>query len=69
MRHGPAKRIDLAHEVTLADSANGRIAAHLANGFDAVGQQQGARTAACRRKRRFGAGMSATDDDDLEILR
>src|SRR5690606_3726854 len=68
MRHGTAECIDLAHEMALADSANGWIAAHLPNGFDAVGQQQGTRTTARRRQRRLGAGMAATDDDDLEIL-
>ena len=67
--HGSAQCVDLADDVPLGHAANGRIAAHLANGFDAVGEQQGARTTACRRKRRFGAGMSATNDDDLEILR
>jgi hypothetical protein len=47
-RHDPAERVDLLDEVTLADAADRRIAAHLAERFDALSQQQRARTHAGR---------------------
>ena len=64
-RHHAAQRIDLAHQVALADAADGRIAAHRADGFDALRQQQRARAAARRGQRGFDAGMSAADHDDI----
>jgi hypothetical protein len=38
-RHGAAQRVDLLDEVSLADTANRRIAGHLAQRVDAVGEQ------------------------------
>jgi hypothetical protein len=63
--HRPAQRVDLAHQVTLADPADRRVAAHLADGFDVVGQQQRARTAACRRQGGLGPGVAAADHDHV----
>src|SRR5262249_1164641 len=37
-RHGTSERIDLANEVALPDSPYGGIAAHLPQGFDALGE-------------------------------
>jgi hypothetical protein len=59
----PPERIDLLHQVTLADAADGRIAAHLPQRLDIVGEQQGASAHARSRERGFGAGMAAADDD------
>ncbi len=53
--HEPAERVDLLDQVPLADAADRRVAAHLADGLDVLGQQQGARAAARRRQRRLGA--------------
>src|SRR5262249_25884755 len=39
-RHGAAESVDLPYEVALADAANRRIAGHLTQRLDAVGQQQ-----------------------------
>ncbi len=38
--HQPVKRIDLAHQMALAEPANGRIAGHLADGGEAMGDQR-----------------------------
>ena len=64
-RHRATERVDLAHQVALADAANRRIAAHRAELLDALGQQQCARTHARGRKRGFGAGVAAADYDDV----
>src|SRR5204862_80504 len=64
-RHGAAERVDLAYQVSLADAADGRIAAHLADRLDALGEEQGARTHARAGQRRLGAGVSAADHDDI----
>ena len=53
LRHHAAERVDLLDQMALADAADGRVAAHLADGFDAVGQQQGARAGARRRPARL----------------
>ena len=65
MRHRAAQGIDLLDQMALADPADGRVAAHRADGLDVVGQQQGARTAACGRQRGLGAGVAAADDDHV----
>ena len=68
-RHGAAERIDLFHEVPLADAADRRVAGHRPQGFDIVGQQQGLLAGACGRERGFGAGMATADDDNVEFSR
>ena len=68
-RHDAAQRIDFLDEVTLADAADGRIAAHLAERLDGLRQQQRARTHARGRERGFGARVSATHDDYVKCCR
>ena len=65
-RHRPAERVDLFHQMTLADAADRRVAAHLAERLDAVRHQQRAATHARSGERGLGAGMAATHHDDLE---
>ncbi len=67
-RHGAAQRVDLLHQVAFADPADGRVAGHLAEGFDRVGEQQRARAGARGSQRRLGAGMAATHDEDVETI-
>ena len=38
-RHGAAERVDFLGQVALADAADGRVAAHLAQRLDVLGQQ------------------------------
>ena len=64
--HQAVERVDLADEVALAEAANGRIAGHLADGGDAVGDERGLRAHARGRGRSLAAGMAAADDDDVE---
>ena len=66
--HDPAQRIDFLDQVALADAADGRVAAHRADGFHVVGQQQGAGAGARGRQRGLGAGMAAADDDDVVVV-
>ena len=68
-RHHPAQRVDLLHEMTLADPADGGIAAHLSQRLDRLREQHRSRAHAGGRERRFGAGMSATDDDYVKCCR
>ena len=62
-RHHAAERIDLLDEMSLADAADGRIAAHLAQRLDRLREQQRARTHPRRRQGGLGTGVSAADHD------
>ena len=64
-RHDAAEGVDFFDEVAFADASNGGVAAHLADGFDVVGEQQGARAHAGRGAGGFDAGMAAADDEDV----
>ncbi len=63
--HQPVQRVDLAHEMTLAEPANGRIAGHLADGLDLVRDQRRARAHARGRGRGLAAGVSAANHDHI----
>ena len=65
-RHRAAQRVDLLDQVALADAADGRVAAHLAQRLDALREQQRARAHARGRQRGLGAGVAAADDDHIE---
>src|SRR5690606_20440493 len=68
-RHGAAEGIDFLDQMAFADAADGRIARHLAEGYDVVGQQQGSAAHARRGQAGLGAGMAAADDDDIKTFR
>ncbi len=65
-RHRPAQRIDLAHQMALADAADRRVAAHRPERVEVVRQQQRVRPRPRCGERSFGAGVAAADDDDIE---
>ena len=67
-RHRAAKRVHLFDQMALADAADRRVAGHLTQGLDVVGEQQGLAAHPGRGQRSLGAGMAATDDDDVEFL-
>src|SRR5690606_27729159 len=62
-RHRAAERIDLFREMPLADAADRRVAAHLAERLDVLRRQQRAYTHARGGKRGLGSGMTAADHD------
>jgi hypothetical protein len=62
--HQAAQGIDFLDQMSLADSANGGIATHLADGLDVVGQQQGGDAHTRRRQGGLGPRVAATDHDD-----
>jgi hypothetical protein len=68
-RHGAAQRVDLAHEVPLADAADRGVARHLSQRLDRMRQQERARAGPRRGKRGLRAGVAAADDDDVETGR
>ena len=67
-RHHSAERVDLAHQVPLADAPERRVATHLAEGLDALRQQEGVGPHARSRGRSLGTGMATADDDHIECL-
>ena len=66
--HRPAQGIHLLDQVALADAADRRVAAHLAERLDVVGQQQRLAAHARRGQGSLGPGMAAADHDDVEFL-
>ena len=66
--HFTPQGIDFLHQVSLADTADRRVTAHLAEGFYIVGQQQGTCATTRRGQRGLGTGVAATDHDHLEML-
>ncbi len=67
MAHHPIERVDLAHQMALGQATDRRVARHLADGLDAMGEEKGACAKARGRGRSFAAGMPAANDDDIEI--
>ena len=64
--HQPVERIDLAHEMPLAEAADGRVARHLADGLELVRDQRRARAHTRRRRRCLAARVPASHNDDVE---
>ena len=64
--HQAVERIDLAHQMALAEPADRRIAGHRADGREPVRDQRRARAHARSRSRSLAAGMAAADHDDIE---
>ena len=72
VRHPPhqaIQRIDLAHQMPLAEPADRRIAGHLADRGEPVGHQRRARAHAGRGSRSLAAGMAAADNNDVKSWR
>ena len=68
LRHRTAERVDLLDQMTLADAADRRVAAHLPERLDALRQQQRAHAHTRRGQGGLGAGVAAAYDDDGEFL-
>ena len=67
--HFAAQRVDLLHQLTLADTADGGIAAHLTDRMLGKGHHQGRSPHPAGRQGRFHAGVSAPDHNDIKMLR
>ena len=68
-RHRTTERIDLLDQVPFADSANRRVAGHLAERLDAMSKQQRPTPQPRCRERSLRAGMSTANNDDFEFRR
>ncbi len=64
--HEAVERIDLAHQVALAEPADGGVAGHLADGREGMGDEGRAGAHAGSRGRGLAAGMAATHHDHIE---
>ena len=64
--HEPVERVDLAHEMALAEPADRRIAGHDAEVGARLHNQRCARAESSRGGGRLAAGVSAANDDDVE---
>ena len=64
--HQAVQRIDLAHQMPLAEPADSRVAGHLTDGGELVRHERRARAHACGRSRSLAAGMAAADNDHVE---
>src|SRR5580704_1737333 len=67
-RHGSPECVDFLHQMSLTDTADRGVAAHLSERLNVMRQQQRASSHAGSRERRFGAGVTAADNDDLVLL-
>jgi hypothetical protein len=67
--HCSAQRINLFHQVPLADASYGRVTRHLPQRFDIVRQQKGFFAHARGREGGLGTGMPPTYDYYIEIFR
>ena len=65
-RQCAAEGVDLAHEVALADAADRRIAAHRPERLDGLRKEERAPAHPGRGECGLGAGVAATDHDDVE---
>jgi hypothetical protein len=66
--HRTAERIDLSHNLAFADSANRRVAAHLANGVAIRRQERGLRPQPRSGKRGLSSCVPGAHDDDIVFV-
>jgi hypothetical protein len=66
--HYATQRIHLSHNSALCDPPDGRIAGHLADGFEILGKQESLGAATGGKGSGFGSSVTATDDDDVEAV-
>ena len=64
--HFATESVDFADHLALGLAADGGVAAHLGNGVDIAGEEQGGGSHAGGGKRGFAAGVAGAADDDVE---
>ena len=65
--HDAAQGVDFAHDGALGNPADGRVAAHLSDGIERGGEQEGASAEPGGHGGGFGSGVAATDDNDIIV--
>ena len=68
LAHRAAERIDLANDLPLADAADRRIAAHLADRVAIRGEQGRFGSQSGSRQRGFGASMAGANNDHIVLI-
>jgi hypothetical protein len=63
--HHSAERVDLPDDRPLGDSADCRVARHLSDRLEILGQQERSSTATGGKGSRFRPRVTSTDDDDI----
>ena len=66
--HEPSQGVDLANELPLADAADGRVAAHLADGVEITCEQGRLGPQPGRCTGRLDAGVAGPDDDHVVVV-
>src|SRR4051812_10338633 len=66
--HQSVESVDLAYEMAFAESSDGRVARHAADGRDRVGDEGGCGAQPRSSSSGLGAGVPAADDDDVECV-
>ena len=66
--HRAAEGVDLADDLPFRHAADGRVAAHLADGVDVDREQRRAEAHPARRQGRFQPGMPGANDDDIKSV-
>ena len=64
--HQPVQRVDLAHQMAAAKTADRRIAGHRADGFEPLGHQRRPRTHPRAGRSGLAASVTTADNDDVE---
>ena len=64
--HQPVERVDLAHQMAFAETADRRIAGHRADRVETLRHQSGRSAQTRGRRRGFAAGMPSANDDHVE---
>lgn len=68
-RHGSAEGVDFANHVTLGETANGGVAAHLSDGVEILRKHGDRATESGGSKGSFDSGVAGTDDEHVIIFR
>jgi hypothetical protein len=66
--HLAAKSVDFLNQLSLADTADGRITAHLADRVEKQSDHQGRTAHAAGRQRGLNAGVPSTDHNDIVVI-
>ena len=64
--HRTTQCINFLNQMPFTNTPDGRVAAHLTQRIDIVGEQQRASTSTRSRQRGLSAGVTTTDNDDVK---